>query len=59
MSSDLHADPATAPQADNDEEATNVRWPEPSPLDSWWAGVMAEPKIARRFGQRRTPLADI
>ncbi|WP_156910414.1 hypothetical protein [Nocardia mangyaensis] len=56
MSSDLQ--PTTAPPTEHEEEATNVRWPEPSPLESWWVGVMAAPKIARRFGQRGTPLSD-
>ncbi|MFC4372869.1 hypothetical protein ACFO5K_02045 [Nocardia halotolerans] len=50
MSSDLDTDSSETPPGP-DEENSPVMWPEPSPLQSWWAAIMAAPQTRR--GSRR------
>ncbi|MFE9789339.1 hypothetical protein ACFYO7_28565 [Nocardia salmonicida] len=40
MNHDLEHSPARFIDSDDDPEQTSLRWPDPSPLQSWWDKVM-------------------
>ncbi|MEU4414874.1 hypothetical protein ACIBEH_05585 [Nocardia salmonicida] len=58
MSHDLEHRPARITDSDNAPESSSLRWPDPSPLQSWWDQVMnggsplAKPRTASAGGQR-------
>jgi hypothetical protein len=58
MNHDLEHSPARTTNSDDDPELTSLRWPDPSPLQSWWDKVMgggsplAKPGTSRMGGQQ-------
>ncbi|WP_082844375.1 hypothetical protein [Nocardia salmonicida] len=58
MSHHLQHRPVRITDSDNDPEPPSLRWPDPSPLQSWWDQVMsgdsplAKPRPARSGGQQ-------
>lgn len=58
MNHDLEHHPVRVTDSNDDPEPLLVRWPDPSPLQSWWNQVMngdsplAKPRTSRAGGQQ-------